>query len=61
MDLFESAKRYGEHGSKAKLGALACFVLACALLVVSLIMPQSTHPVGSDAAATITGSVGRGN
>lgn len=61
MDLFESTRRDREHGSKAKLGALACFVVACALLVISLVMPQSTHPVGADTGATITGSVGRGN
>lgn len=59
MDLFDGSKQNGELGNKTKLGALACFVLACALLVASLIMPQSAQVAG-DPRTTTTGSVGQG-
>ena len=60
MDLLKTAQPNSELGSKAKLGALVCFAVACALLAVSLIMPE-TAQVGGDYRATTTGSVVQGH
>jgi hypothetical protein len=58
MDLLKSEQLTGERWNKAKLGALLCFAVACALLAASLLMPQSAE-VGSDGRLT-TGSVLQG-
>ena len=58
MDLLKTEQLTGERWNKAKLGALLCFALACALLAASLLMPPSTV-VGSDGRLT-TGSVLQG-
>ena len=42
MDLLKTEPLNGELWNKAKLGALLCFALACALLGASLLMPRST-------------------
>ena len=58
MDLLETEQLTGERWNKAKLGALLCFAVACALLAASLLMPQAGE-VGSDGRLT-TGSVLQG-
>ena len=58
MDLLKTEQLTGEPWSKAKLGALLCFTLACALLAASLLAPRSAE-VGQDRPLT-TGSVGQG-
>jgi hypothetical protein len=55
MDLLKTEQLNGELWNKAKLGALLCFVVACALLAASLLMPRSAE-VGGDSRLT-TGSV----
>jgi hypothetical protein len=47
MDLFKTEQLNGELWNKAKLGALLCFAVACALLAASLLTPQSAQ-VGSE-------------
>lgn len=47
MDLLETEQLNRELWNKAKLGALLCFAVACALLAASLLTPQSAQ-VGSD-------------
>ena len=56
MDLLMTEQN-SELGSKAKIGTLVCFALACALLATSLLMPDSAQ-VGGDTRPT-TGSVAR--
>jgi hypothetical protein len=51
MDLLMTEHLERERWSKAKLGALACFAVACALLVASLLTPQSAQ-VGMDGRLT---------
>ena len=58
MDLLKTEQLNGELWNKAKLGALLCFAVACALLAASLLTPQSAE-VGSDSRLT-TGSVLQG-
>ena len=58
MDLLKTERLNSELWNKAKLGALLCFAVACALLVASLLMPQASE-VGSDGRLT-TGSVLQG-
>jgi hypothetical protein len=55
MDLLKTEQLNGEQWNKAKLGALLCFAVACALLAASLLMPRSAE-VGGDSRLT-TGSV----
>ena len=43
MYLFKTEQLNGETWNKAKLGALLCFALACALLAASLLMPQAAE------------------
>ena len=58
MDLLKTEHPNNELGSKAKLGALVCFALACALLAASLLTPQLGQ-VGSGHNAA-TGSIVQG-
>ncbi len=58
MDLLKTEQLNGELWNKARLGALLCFAVACALLAASLLTPQSAE-VGSDSRLT-TGSVLQG-
>ena len=57
MDLLETEQLTGERWNKAKLGALLCFAVACALLAASLLTPSAE--IGSDGRMT-TGSVLQG-
>jgi hypothetical protein len=58
MDPLETQRLNGGGWHGAKLGALVCFALACALLAASLLMPQPTK-MSSDG-RLITGSLAQG-
>jgi hypothetical protein len=58
MDLLKTEQLNGELWNKAKLGALLCFAVACALLAASLLTPRPAE-VGSDS-PPMMGSVVQG-
>ena len=57
MDLLKTERLNGEQWTRAKLGALLCFAVACVLLGASLLAPQPAQ-VGDS--RLMTGSVAHG-
>ena len=58
MDLLKTEQLNGEKWTRAKLGALLCFAVACVLLGASLLAPQASQ-VGGES-RLMTGSVANG-
>jgi hypothetical protein len=59
MNLFKTEQLDGERWSKAKLSALLCFAVACALFAASLLTPQSAQVGHEGRLTTGTVTVGR--
>jgi hypothetical protein len=55
MDLFSAEQLNGKFWHLAKQGAFLCFVVACALLGASLVLPGSGAMDGAFVSATISG------
>ena len=51
MDLLTTEQLDGERWSKAKLGVLVCFAIACGLFAASLLTPQSAQ-IGTEGRLT---------
>ena len=58
MDLFKAEQLNSGKWSRAKLGALLCFAVACLLLGASLLTPEAAQVAGES--RLMTGSVGQG-
>jgi hypothetical protein len=41
MDLLAAERRNGQHWNGAKIGAFFCFVVACGILIASLVLPPT--------------------